>query len=143
MTRDRFYPALAWLCLIWFGLANTLLAGGMVVCRDGHGDSRVEWGCSRNDSGECAISCGSDFDEPGHDEGPAHPCDDTPINGEYQVTNAPPRTMSDVPGPVPVHVAVIAMHMEVPLPAQVAWDRARPQRPPDTLQRLRSVILLV
>lgn len=143
MVRNRVNPALAWLCLIWFGLTNTLFASGMVVCRDGHGESRIEWGCTQNASGECVTSCGSDLDESGDDTGPAHPCDDTPIKGDHQVTKAPPRTTNDVPVPIPVILAVIAIHFDLPPPAQVLWDHARPQRPPDTLQRLRSVILLV
>lgn len=143
MTRNRFNPAVAWLCLIWFGLTNTLFASGMVVCRDGHGGARVEWGCSRNESGECVTSCGLGVGESDDDGGQPHPCDDTPVKSDHEVTKAPSRTMIDVPVSVPVLLAVIAMHIEVPLPAQVVWDRARPQRPPDTLQRLRSVILLV
>ncbi|KAA0213825.1 MAG: hypothetical protein DYG94_11550 [Leptolyngbya sp. PLA3] len=142
MARKRFHPAVAWLCLIWFGLTNTLLASGMVVCRDGHGGSRIEWGCAQNASGECATSCGSDADEPGGDTGPAHPCDDTPINGDHEVTMTPPRTTNDLPVPIPVMLAVITLHIDVPS-TQVLWDRARSQRPPDSLQRLRSVILLV
>jgi len=143
MLHNRFNPGLAWLCLIWFALTNTLFAGGMVVCRDGHGGSRIEWGCTQNASGECATSCGSEFDGSGDDNGPAHPCDDTPIEGDHQISKAPPRTATDAPVPVLVRLAVIAMHIDVPLPTLVAWDRARPQRPPDTLERLRSVILLV
>jgi hypothetical protein len=143
MPRSRSNPALAWLCLIWFGLSNTLLASGLVACRDGHGGVRFEWGCSRNASGECVESCGAGVGESGDDTGQPHPCDDTPIKGDHQVTKAPPRATNDVPVPVPMLLAVIAMRIDMPTPAQVVWDRARPQRPPDTLERLRSVILLV
>jgi hypothetical protein len=48
MLTSRSQSLLAAVCLIWFGLTNTLLAGGIVVCRDGHGGTRIEWGCSRN-----------------------------------------------------------------------------------------------
>lgn len=143
MTRNSLNPALAWLCLIWFGLTNTLFASGMVVCRDGHGGSRIEWACSQNANGECITSCGSDAESPGDDHGPAHPCDDTPVKGGHKVTKAPPRTTNDAPVLVLVILAVIPMHTDVPPPVRVTWDRDRPQRPPDTLQRLRSVILVV
>jgi len=59
MLTSRSQSLLAAVCLIWFGLTNTLFAGGIVVCRDGHGGTRIEWGCSRNTDGECATTCGT------------------------------------------------------------------------------------
>ncbi|GJQ28330.1 MAG: hypothetical protein HBSAPP03_02140 [Phycisphaerae bacterium] len=143
MTRNRFHPALSWLCLIWFGLTNTLFAGGMVVCRDGHGGSRIEWGCTQNANNECVTSCGSDADEPEDDTEPAHPCDDTPIKGDPQLTKASLRTTSHELVPVQGILAAITIGFDPPPPSRHHGYRDRPPRPPDSLRCLRAVILLV
>ena len=140
MQRSRPNPFIAWFCLIWFGLTNTLLAGGMVVCNDGHGGSRIEWGCDRNTSGECLTSCGS---ETGDDPGDPHPCQDTPIDTGEQVTKAPPRPTSDLVISVPMMVAVSVLWLDVPAPARVGWVASEPERPPDALKHIRTVVLLV
>ena len=143
MRRNGLNLALSWLCLIWFGLTSTLLNGGLVVCSDGDGGARIEWGCVRGADGECATSCRADAGESDDRDNRPEPCRDTPIQGDLQIAKAPPRTTNDAPVLAPVIFAVVAMLMDVPPPAQIAWDRVRPQRPPDTLQRLRSVILVV
>ena len=139
MTRTRLTPLFAWLCLMWFGLSNTLFTGGIVVCRDGHGGTRIEWGCNRNASDECATSCGSEESEPGSI--PAHPCDDTPLKGDHELSKAPPRITGDFY--VAAIPAALTTGVDASLWPAAAPEHARPQRPPDTLQRLRSVILLV
>lgn len=140
MRRSRFHPVLTWLCLIWFGLTSTLLTGGMVVCRDGHGGTRVEWGCDQNGTGECLTSCGSETEG---DSGIPHPCQDTPIEGEQQVTKAAPRTTSDLSKTVAVTVAALVLWLDPPTPTNVAWSWSGPDRPPDLLRHIRTVVLLV
>lgn len=142
MRHTRFNFAISWLCLIWFGLTSTLFTGGLVVCSDDDGGARIEWGCVRGADGECATSCRSDVGEDDRGGRP-EPCHDTPIQGDHQVVKAPPRPTGDLPVLAPTIFAAVAMFMDPPPPAPLAWDRARPQRPPDTLQRLRSVILVV
>lgn len=139
MHRSRFHPAIAWLCLIWFGLTSTLLSGGMVVCQDGHGGSRVEWGCDRNIGGECLTSCGG---ETGDDPGDSHPCQDTPLDAGEQVSKAPPRSTSVLTIPVPV-MAALVLGLDPPTPARVGWTSSAIERPPDALKRIRTVVLLV
>jgi len=139
MRRSRSHPAIAWLCLIWFGLTNTLFSGGMVVCQDGHGGSRVEWGCDRNSSGGCLTTCGI---ETGDDPCDPHPCQDTPIDAGEQVTKAPPRLTSDLAILVPV-MAVLALWLDPPTPANVGWIGFEPERPPDALKHIRTVVLLM
>lgn len=143
MSRNRFNPVLAWLCLIWFGLCNTLFAGTMVVCRDGHGGSRIEWGCSRTSDGECMKSCGPDVGGCDDNGDQPRPCDDTPTKGVGQFIKVPPRTTHDVPVSAPAILVMVAIHIDAPALTLVVRDRARLQRPPDTLLRLRSVIILV
>lgn len=141
MTKRRSHPLVAWLCLIWFGLTNTVFAGGMMLCNDGHGGSRIEWGgCEQNADGECLVSCARESeDEP---DAP-HPCQDTPIPGQEQITKAPPRSASDTVIPVPVLVAVIVLWADAPVATQVAWATSEPERPPDVLRHIRTVVLLV
>jgi hypothetical protein len=143
MSRRLSHPVFAWLCLIWFGLTNTAFAGGMMVCNDGHGGSRVEWsGCERNADGECVVSCGSD---PDGDPGVPHPCEDTPIPGQEQIIKAPPRSAGETSVPVPVLMAVLVLGgwADPPLAAQAAWTAFEPDRPPDILRHIRTVVLLV
>jgi len=139
MFTRRAQSLLAAVCLIWFGLTNTLLAGGIVVCRDGHGGTRIEWGCSRNTDGECATTCGTDSAD--HEEAPAHPCDDTPVTADHHTTKAPPRVSADLT-PVAILLAAPAMeslpHARRPGPVITERDH-----PPDSLYRLRTVIILV
>jgi hypothetical protein len=141
MTRKRVNPALAWLCLIWFGLTNTLFASGMVVCHDGHGGSRIEWGCERNATGECFTRCGDDGAV--EDGSVPHPCEDTPLLSDHQVTKAPPRSAAEVGIPIPLMVAVLVFWAVEPPPTAVLLSGSEPQRPPDALKCIRTVVLLV
>ena len=141
MRRSRFHPVIAWLFLIWFGVSNTAFASGLVVCHDGHGGSRIEWACDRNATGECVSICG---DEGAEEDGSVpHPCQDTPLPSDPQVTKAPPRAPTEVSTPLPVMVAVLVFWADVPQPATVVLSGSEPQRPPDALKCIRTVVLLV
>lgn len=144
MTSRYSNPVLAWLCLVSFVLTNTLLASGLVVCRDGHGSTRVEWGCNQNSNGECVTSCGSDADLPDEDHGPTHPCDDTPIKGGHLMTKAPSSntTKAGAAG-VPVCQTAAVVLIDAAARPPTPKEKAAPQRPPDTLLHLRTVILIV
>jgi len=141
MQQRRPHPVLSWLCLIWFGLTNTVFAGGVTVCNDGHGGSWIEWGgCDRNADGECLVSCSGESDD---DLGVPHPCEDTPIPGQEQITKPPPRSVSDTAIPIAVLVAALVLWADTPLATQVAWTTSKPERPPDVLRYVRTVVLLV
>jgi hypothetical protein len=139
MQRRRFHSALVTFCLVWFGLTNTLFAAGMVVCSDGHGGSRIEWGCDQNTSGECLTSCVS---ETGHDPGDPHPCEDTPLDIGEHATKAPPRSTSDPAFPAPA-IAPLLLWLDPPTPASVGWVDVELQHPPDALEHIRTIVLLV
>ena len=141
MQSRRFHPLIAWLCLIWFGLTNTVLAGGIVVCRDGHGGMSIEWGCDRNTQGECLTSCGGEADN--DDSTAPHPCEDTPVPSDLQITKAPPRAASELTVPVPFLVAVLIDWADVAEPIATTSESSQPERPPDVLKHLRTVVLLV
>lgn len=141
MQSRRAHPLIAWLCLIWFGLTNTVLAGGMVVCRDGHGGMSIEWGCDRNTQGECLTSCGGEADN--DDSTAPHPCEDTPVPSDLQITKAPPRAASELTVPVPFLVAVLIAWADVAQPIATTSESSQPERPPDVLKHLRTVVLLV
>lgn len=140
MRRRPFHPLIAWLLLLSFGLSNTLLAGGLVVCHDGHGGTRIERGCDRNSSGECLGSCGDEAEE---EEVPAHPCQDTLIPADHQVSKAPPRSKGDVTVEAQVLVAVLSFRRDVVQLSKSLVPDSGPDRPPDELRFIRTVILLV
>jgi hypothetical protein len=142
MQSRRSYPLIAWLCLIWFGLTNTVLAGGMVVCRDGHGGMAIEWGCDRNAGGECLTACGDATEE---DDLPVpHPCEDTPVPSDLQVTKAPPRATGELTVPIPVLVAVLVVWADISQPdAAMCGCSNKLERPPDVLKHIRTVVLVV
>lgn len=141
MRRIRSHPLIAWLFLIWFGLSNTVFAGGLVVCHDGHGGSRIEWGCDRNATAECMTSCGSDSAD--EDRNAPHPCQDTPLGDNQQITKAPSRSAQDVTVLISVAVAALVLWADVQQPTSVVWSGPEPQRSSDALRCIRTVVLLV
>lgn len=142
MRRFRSNPLIAWLCLICFGLTNTLLAGGVSVCRDAHGGVRIEWGCSRNTSGECVTSCGGGAGNTSPDDrGAPHPCDDTPLDGVTQLVKAQPREVNAVL--MPALVALPSLWIDTREQTSRLWPRTEPERPPEALKRIRAIVLLV
>ncbi len=149
MRFRRFHHPVAWFCLIWFGLANTLMASGVVVCQDGHGDSRVEWGCSQNDRGECASRCG-DASEPEQsgscDQDESRPCRDVPVEMDGQVQRHRTDAAAKDVQVFPVAVPAVVLPWGVGEPPAGVWGTRRfitAEHPPDTLRCLRSVVLLV
>lgn len=141
MLNRRVHPLIAWLCLIWFGLTNTIHAGGLAICRDGHGGVSIEWGCDRNAHGECVNVCGDEVRA--HDPATSHPCEDTPVLSELQFVKAASRATTELRVPVPVLLAVLFPRAESSRPAVARPDSSSPERPPDELKHIRSVILVV
>jgi hypothetical protein len=142
MPSRGFHLLATWLCLFWLGLGNTVLASGIVICRDGHGDVSLEWGCDRNPQGECQTACEGE-DVPCDPVDPAHPCQDTPIPSGLHIAKAPPRTGGEPMISFPVLVAVLFVWAEPPRTLITTWDRSPSERPPDVLKHIRSVVLLV
>ncbi|MGD9690390.1 MAG: hypothetical protein AB7K52_13770 [Phycisphaerales bacterium] len=140
MPRRRSNPGLIWLCLIWFTLTSSLCTGKMVICQDSLGGSRIEWGCGRSTSGECLTSCES---ESGDKPGDLQPCQDTPISTGEQFAKALPRPLSDLANPVPEMVAISNLWLDLSVPVRVGWVPSEPERPPDALKHIRTIVLLV
>ena len=140
MNRVRSHSLTAWLCLFAL-LANLVTQVGIVRCSDGHGGTKLEWSCSQNERRECVKTCGSGACQ--DTERPPHPCDDKPLAMDQgRVHQAPPQA-NLLTLPVPVLVAVIEPFWPDP-PATVRTRSLCPEsHPPDTLGRLRSVILTV
>lgn len=141
MQSGRIHRIVASLYLIWFGLSYTLAAGGMVICRDGHGESRIEWRCERAPDGECLTSCGDDSDH--EDSGTPHPCEDSQISEDQQVGRRPARFTSEVELSLPVFETPVASRADDVEPASRVWTSCEPQRPPDSLVHIRTIVLVV
>ncbi|MBX3356969.1 MAG: hypothetical protein KF745_00935 [Phycisphaeraceae bacterium] len=140
--RSTSYILVTWLCLAWFGLAGTVLAGGVVVCRDGSGVLRLEWMCERNTHGGCLAACGDEADDD-HDSPTPVPCDDTPVRGEVQITKAPARAELELAAPLPVAVVVDPWGERLSAFAVAVRVISEPERPPDPIRHIRTVVLLV
>lgn len=132
------------LCLISFGLTNILPTGGLVICNDAHGGSRIELGCGKNSNGGCVTSCGGGAVSDSLDDHEApHPCQDVPLADNQQITNAPSRSTQDVTVLISVAVAALVLWADVQQPTSVVWSGPEPQRSSDALRCIRTVVLLV
>ena len=136
------HPLTLWLSLIAFLISSTVVRTGLVVCDDGHGNSRLEWRCERNVRGECLTTC--DDSGSNDDDGAPHPCDDKPAAPD--IVKASPASSTQVEWPAVAAPAALTVLEELPVPqpglvcGQTDWARAHP---PDHLALLRCVILLV
>lgn len=137
-TRQRQLP-ITWFCLLWFVLCNTVFASGLVHCRDGHGESRIEWGCSRSAAGDCLADEDAD-----HESEAPKPCQDTPISGDQPaMAKAPPRNTGDFSASWPTLATVPDLWAPEAASRKVVSIRTVPSKPPDATGHLRTVILLV
>lgn len=141
MKHPFAHPVIVWLCLIWFGLANSVFAGSVVICNDGHGVSRIEWGCNRTDSGECASACAEEHAE--EDPAAPHPCEDTPVASELPVTKSPRRGSVETIVAVPVVMAEPVHWVVLPAPSRLIFVSSGPDRPPDRLKHIRTVVRVI
>ncbi len=139
MKRGILLSITAWVMLGWFSLTSTLLSGMLVVCRDGHGASRIEWGCGQNQSDECRTSCGSGTAD---DPGAPHPCQDTRTADDREITKAPARASLDEIVSFPLSDADFSRWDDAPAPPR-PLRAVRQPRPPDPLGHIRTVVFLV
>ncbi len=144
MRNALSHPMLVWLCLIVFGPGSTLLQNPLVVCSDSHGGVRLELVCDRNTLGECASACDPSDESPGRDHAGGHePCEDRPVKADLVPIQASSRSFDLETIVVPALVAAFDVYrLDLPVlsPAQ---EVAPPEPVPDTVVRLRSVILVV
>ncbi|QYU70882.1 hypothetical protein J4558_12560 [Leptolyngbya sp. 15MV] len=57
MRHPLFQSIIAWVCLVAVVVNATIATGALVVCDDGTGITRIEWGCERNTAGQCESAC--------------------------------------------------------------------------------------
>lgn len=138
------------LCLVAFAIGQTLFGSLGVWCTDGSGEGRLELACLKSSMGACLTPCS---DSSGHEAVEDHssdpvapmPCEDQPLG--VQVAVPKPGTSAMVLDTIvtAVIVAVIwdAWPPECVRPACAFASGQDRERPPDSLVRLRTVILVV
>lgn len=149
MNDRRFQRLVSTLLLAVFCLGQTLVGTVAVRCTDSSGESRIEVVCSRSDVGSC-LSTGC---EPGAEAADLHggdaadspePCRDEPVGQAVCRAKLIPQPVlfdpialvaADLPPWVPASEPVCS-----PAPPGVRPER---ERPPDSTDRLSTVILLV
>lgn len=141
--RRSLVPILVWICLLAFGFGSAALRSGLVLCSDVHGGTRVELGCTKTGVGECrsAAVIGDPTNE-GDPCGP-HPCEDTPLSVEGSGAQIAPRVdvlPAIVPSLLAATVAIDTDQLRTRPHTRLRFSSAHP---PDSIVRLRSVILLV
>ena len=138
------------LCLLAFGLGQTLFTSFGVRCTDASGNTRIEYACLKSPSGACLTPC---IDVTVHEADEDHssdpiaptPCEDEPLGSQASAGRLMPSSVSLDPVFAAVVVAVLwdrwsfACDQSV---RPVTLDRDR-ERPPDSLACLRTVILIV
>ncbi len=137
-----FQPLISWLCLFAFA-ANVLVQVGIVECSDGHGGSHLELSCSQNARKECEKSCGPTTGACDQKDRLPHPCEDKPLaSDQAQVQAAPPQATLPTLA-VPVFLAAVdPFRIDPPVACRTQPSRP-PAHPPDSLARLRTVIMTV
>lgn len=138
-------------CLIVFSIGGGAFGPLGVKCEDPSGRSSYELACVKSSDGACLADGPSPASDPTAGGGvplqedgyPAAPCKDSPI-GDSTVGA---RTVR--PGLVDAAPAAVAVLHEPEIltvdvePGRPAVVRPRHFRPPDALERLRTIVLLV
>lgn len=145
MRRTPIQLVTVWLCLLAALVGGTGLTSRIVHCDDGQGGSRVEWGCERNDRGECLSACATDVDDCEDGQSEPHPCDDRKLAED--VVTAKPAAADRLAVPpmlpllMPPLVGVDPAELDIaPLRHAPSPTRAHP---PDAAAKLRSTIIIV
>lgn len=142
-TSQRLFAVL---CLVAIGFGQVVFGTLGVRCEDTAGQSRFELACVTTPDGSCVNACASVPDDsvPCEDDGEhaPHPCKDSPVGEAAKVVL---RKVAFEPVQMFAALAVateqIAIQEGSASPGSVpAWVNARP---PDTVARLRTVILVV
>ena len=64
-------------------------------------------------------------------------------HSDLQVTKAPPRSADELGMPTLLVVAALVLWADVTSATRCEWSVSEPQRPPDALKCIRTVVLLV
>lgn len=141
---------IAALCLVAFGLGQAAFTSIAVRCTDASGHTRIEYACVKSPKGACLTPCAepgvhaADDDHTGDPTQPT-PCEDEPLGPQFSAARvgAASETMEVIVAAVLSVVLWDQCPFVVDEPARCAQQVANRDRPPDSLVRLRSVILTV
>jgi len=141
---------IAFLCLVAFGLGQTVFASMGVRCTDASGSTRIEYACIKTSQGVCLTPCVDPAvhaadDDHGADPVPPTPCEDEPLASQASAAKLIPSSVSFEPVFAAVVVAILWDHWSFTIDQSVSprHPEVDRDRPPDSLARLRSVILIV
>ena len=150
MRRTLVQRLIAVICLLAFGLGQAVSASFLVRCEDGTG-SRFEFACERTSDGSCVDACEQvdgpvdDADAQTTDDHAPHPCKDTPVSDTHAAAKMAAKARALESPELTAMAAAIAYYVAVldtPKPSVHFVPRAN-EKPPDTTERLRTVILVV
>lgn len=150
MTRLLIHRTVLILCLVAFGLGQAVFTSVGVRCMDASGNTRIELVCVKSDKDHCQSLCSDDAqtdEDRGTKDAPlSHaPCEDEPLSQE--ATAVRPITFRAMlePAVVPVFICFTIDCWALPGVRSVSFSHARfdPDRPPEQLSTLRTVILIV
>jgi hypothetical protein len=137
-------------CLVAFGLGQTLFTTMGVRCTDASGESRFELACLKSLSGACLTPC---IEASEHEADEDHssdpivptPCEDEPLGSQVSAAKLIPSSVSLDPLLTAVVVAVLwdVWSVDGNQPARSAAPVPDRERPPDSLARLRTIILVI
>lgn len=153
MPQTALQRITALICLVAFGLGQMLAGPFVVLCEDSSGNARIEIACAKTTDGSCLTVCGTN--NGGLNEADAncqlggghtsHPCSDTPVGEPGNTAKLRPK--SDCVDPSQVFALVAALFHPMVLavvpttPSNGAFWTT--EQPPDTVARLRTVMLIV
>lgn len=151
MPRTSSHRLISILCLLAFGLGQTLFAFLGVRCTDATGRTRIELACIKSSQGRCLALCDilvadSVQDEHGSDQCDTPlPCEDEPLGPN--VVAARSAASSASVDSVLLNKTAVALRTArapgPPEPTRRCWTESGRERPPDKLAHIRTVILLV
>lgn len=139
------------LCLVAFGLGQTVFVSMGVWCTDASGASRIEFGCFKSAQGACLTPCAEPDvhttaeDHKGEPLSPS-PCEDEPLGLQLSAANVHHPSLVFEPVFVAAVVAILwdsPWSIETEESARAVRFARERGRPPSFLTHMRSVILVV
>jgi len=141
---------IALVCLVAFGLGQVFFSSLGVRCTDASGVTRIEYACIKTTQGACLTPCEAPeahSAEDNHDSDPVAPtpCEDEPLGVQMSAVRQGQTSHASVPVFAMVMVAVLETPWSIDHipPGCVRRSKTERERPPDSLARMRCVILTV
>jgi hypothetical protein len=150
MHQPLLHRLITLLCLVAFGLGQTLFTTMGVRCTDASGESRIEFACLKSSNGACLTPCIEVSEHEADDDHSSDPivptpCEDEPLGSQVSAAKLIPSSVSLDPVFAAVVVAVLwdVWSVDGDQPARSTASAPDRERPPDSLARLRTIILVV